>query len=189
VWQHKVFTKLLGLQYKIIYRKGSENRAVDALSWRVQLPAELLVLSTPVPQWLLSVQSSYDQDMVVKEIIIKLTIDPADVPHCIFKHGLLRYKSRIWVGSRPALQNQLIATLHASAQGGHLGFPMTYKRLKNIFYWKGMKADVQQFVKCCQVCLQAKPDRTSYPGKLQPLAVRTEVWETISVDFIGCLPH
>lgn len=24
-WQHKVFTKLLGLQYKIHYRSGSEN--------------------------------------------------------------------------------------------------------------------------------------------------------------------
>jgi hypothetical protein len=32
-WQQKVFTKLIGLQYKIVYRKGSTNRVVDALSW------------------------------------------------------------------------------------------------------------------------------------------------------------
>ena len=32
VWQQKVFTKLLGLQYRIIYKKGADNRVADALS-------------------------------------------------------------------------------------------------------------------------------------------------------------
>ena len=33
-WQQKVFAHLLGLQYKVIYRKGSDNGAADALSRR-----------------------------------------------------------------------------------------------------------------------------------------------------------
>jgi hypothetical protein len=31
-WQQKVFTKLLGLQYRVEYKKGKENLAADALS-------------------------------------------------------------------------------------------------------------------------------------------------------------
>lgn len=31
-WQQKVFTKLLGLQYRIVYKKGVDNAAADALS-------------------------------------------------------------------------------------------------------------------------------------------------------------
>ena len=31
-WQQKVFTKLIGLQYQIVYRKGSDNGVADALS-------------------------------------------------------------------------------------------------------------------------------------------------------------
>jgi hypothetical protein len=31
-WQQKVFTKLLGLQYRIVYKKGADNRVADALS-------------------------------------------------------------------------------------------------------------------------------------------------------------
>jgi len=31
-WQQKVFSRLLGLQYKILYRKGNENGVADALS-------------------------------------------------------------------------------------------------------------------------------------------------------------
>jgi hypothetical protein len=31
-WQQKVFTRLLGLQYRIVYKKGVDNGAADALS-------------------------------------------------------------------------------------------------------------------------------------------------------------
>lgn len=31
-WQHKALTKLLGLNYKLVYRQGKDNRAADALS-------------------------------------------------------------------------------------------------------------------------------------------------------------
>ena len=33
-WQHKVFTKLLGMQYKVVYKLGPKNCVVDALSRR-----------------------------------------------------------------------------------------------------------------------------------------------------------
>jgi transposase InsO family protein len=62
-----------------------------------------------------------------------------------------------------------------------------YRRLKNIFAWKGMKKQVQHFVQTCQVCLKAKPDRAAYPGKLQPLPTPHEAWHTVSLDFIECL--
>ena len=38
-WQQRVFTKLLGLQYKIVYKRGSDNRAADALSRRPHVSA------------------------------------------------------------------------------------------------------------------------------------------------------
>lgn len=49
-WQQKALTKLLGLQYKLVYRKGVENRAADALS-RCDSPEilQLSALSVCVP--------------------------------------------------------------------------------------------------------------------------------------------
>lgn len=50
-WQQKVFTRLLGLQYKILYRKGTNNGAADALSRRSH-PGQLFAVSSIKHQWL-----------------------------------------------------------------------------------------------------------------------------------------
>jgi hypothetical protein len=94
----------------------------------------------------------------------------------------------IWIGNAPALHNQLISVMHESTLGGHSGAPVTYRRLKQQLAWKCIMQDVQKFVAGCQVCFQAKFDRSSYPGKLQPLFVPIETWETISMDFIEGMP-
>jgi hypothetical protein len=48
-WQQRVFSKLLGLQYRVVYKKGIENGAADALSRRPLMDAVLFSLSTVVP--------------------------------------------------------------------------------------------------------------------------------------------
>lgn len=73
--------------------------------------------------------------------------------------------------------------------GGHSGVPVTYKRLKQLFAWQGMKTAVHNFVKACLVCQQAKPDRTKLPGLLQPLPVPTMSWQVVSMDFVEGLPN
>ena len=47
-WQQKMFTKLLGLQFKIRYKKGIDNRAADALSRRPHLGEDLLAISSQI---------------------------------------------------------------------------------------------------------------------------------------------
>eukprot|EP00267_Zea_mays_P041848 XP_020393779.1 uncharacterized protein LOC103628713 [Zea mays] len=186
-WQHKVFTKLLGLQYKIQYRPGSENRVADALSRRAT--ADCQAISVSVPQWLLDVQASYTLDSDAQSLLAKLSLDPNAVPHYTLQNGLLKYKGRIWVGSDDQLKHRILSALHCSPVGGHSGIPVTYCRVKQLFAWSKLKQSVQDFVKNCQICLQAKPDRSAYPGKLQPLPIPTTAWHTISLDFVEGLPR
>jgi transposase InsO family protein len=94
----------------------------------------------------------------------------------------------VWLGNNTTLQLKNIAALHDSALGGHSGFPVTYRRIKQLFYWKGMKKDIHAYVQTCNICQQAKPDRTSYPGLLAPLPVPPHAWHSISMDFIEGLP-
>lgn len=86
------------------------------------------------------------------------------------------------------LQQKIMNAVHASALGGHSGFPVTYKRLKALFAWPSMKAIVHQFVDRCSVCKKAKPERIKYPRLLLPLPIPDKAWKIVSLDFIDGLP-
>lgn len=60
-WQQKALTKLMGLQYKICYKKGSTNNAADALSRVAHESSELLAISAAQPVWLDNLQDSYTE--------------------------------------------------------------------------------------------------------------------------------
>lgn len=187
-WQQKLFTTLLGLQYKIIYKKGCDNSVAGALSRRPHPDHLYLATSVSSPKWLEDIATSYQSDPRATELITKLSVDPTADPDFSFRNGLLRYKNKLWVGSDPAQQLKFVEALHCSPVGGHSGVPVTLSRLKQYFAWTRMKTMVHSFVSSCQICQQAKPDRAKYPGLLQPLPVPYGAWQTITMDFVEGLP-
>lgn len=86
------------------------------------------------------------------------------------------------------MQTKLIAAFHASAIGGHSGVIATYHRLKRHFHWKGIKRDVDSYIKQCAICQQAKHSNAHPAGLLQPLPIPARVWKDLSMDFIEGLP-
>jgi hypothetical protein len=117
-----------------------------------------------------------------------LEIDASAIPNFALNQGLLRYKSRFWIGADAELQKWLIDACHSSALGGHSRIPVTYRRIKKMFACKGMKTVVSEYVNACMVCQQAKLDRSKSPGLLHPLLVPVGAWQTISIDFMEGLP-
>ncbi|CAO2169811.1 unnamed protein product [Urochloa humidicola] len=188
-WQQKVFSKMLGLQYRVVYKQGIDNRVADALSRKSTHELSCASLSAVSPQWMQEVADGYSLDEFSQTLLTKLTIDKDAVPHFSLVNGLIRYKGRLWIGANPQLQRKLLSASHESAIGGHSGVPATYMRMKKLFAWKGMKADITHFVKHCMVCQQAKPDRSKSPGLLQPLEIPSEAWQIISMDFVEGLPQ
>ena len=72
----------------------------------------------------------------------KLAVSKNSEPHFSMHQGLLWYKGRIWVGTDMILQHKIIEAFHSSPVGGHLGFPATYRRIKQLFAWTGLKSSV-----------------------------------------------
>jgi hypothetical protein len=156
VWQHKVFSKLLGLRYRIVYKKGVDNSAADALSRWVHTDAVCCAISVATPQWCAEIIQGYVSDKQAQELLIKLASTSTPPSAFTLKDGLIRFHDRIWVGHNAELQQKLIHAFHNSPLGGHSGIPATIKRLCQLFAWPGLKTHVDQFVRNCPTCQQAK---------------------------------
>ncbi|WVZ83779.1 hypothetical protein U9M48_030884 [Paspalum notatum var. saurae] len=168
--QQKALTKLLGLRYKIAYKKGSTNNAADSLS-RLAHPST----------------ADYEENMLAQEMLSGLTIASPQGLYTLHQ-GIIKYKGRIWLSHSSTLQQKVMSALHSSLIGGHSGFLVTYTRIKRYFYWNHMKRDIQQFVAACAICQQVKTERVPYLGLLQPLPIPDQAWQVVTLDFIEGLP-
>jgi hypothetical protein len=73
-WQQKVFRKLLGLRYKVVYCRGANNGVADAL-FRQQHSDLLLAISAPTYDWLASLQEWYYANSEASALLSQLAID------------------------------------------------------------------------------------------------------------------
>lgn len=148
---HKWVSKLLGLHYEIVYKKGFENQAADALSRKRPGETKINVISHIIPQWISDVQESYTKDLKAQEKIAAKLLDQTTNPDYSYINGILRYKGRLYIGDEVAIKQLIIKHIHDLAIGGHSGMQGSYKRAKSVFYWNGMKNDVFVYVQACDI--------------------------------------
>lgn len=71
---------------------------------------------------------------------------------------------------------------HKHPLAGHFAKEATYNKILQTHYWKGMKKDIEEYIKTCKQC-QMRGDKGGNEF-LNPIKV-TKVWEMIGMDFIG----
>ncbi|GJY35391.1 reverse transcriptase [Tanacetum coccineum] len=125
-FQAKWLPKLLGFDYEISYKKGSENIVADALS-RVEGSTELnsLILSTITSDLLQKVKDSYVQDSGIQEKIKQLVDGTYSSDKYTWERTILKRKGKVVVGSDEVLGTTIIKHFHADAIGGHSGTNVT----------------------------------------------------------------
>jgi hypothetical protein len=64
----------------VLYKKGQDNKAADAMSRRPEAATNCNALSVCKPMWLEQVIHSYDTDVYAHDLISKLVIDDNVVP-------------------------------------------------------------------------------------------------------------
>lgn len=121
--------------------------------------------------WVQKVLQSYNQDAFITKILSAKAIDPTSYIEFSISEGLLRYKCKVVVGADSILRSTIIEEVHNSSYDGHFEINATYMRMKNSFYWPGMKKDIIATIQSCHVCQKNKASIGCIPGLLQPLLV------------------
>jgi len=80
-------------------------------------------------------------------------------------------------------RQSLITDFHDTPVAGHKGVKATYNALRKHYTWKGMKEQIQTYVKHCQKCQQSKVSNQKTSGSLVPLPTPSGPWLDVTMDF------
>ncbi|XP_042031572.1 uncharacterized protein LOC121778308 [Salvia splendens] len=208
--QYLYIRKLMGHKFCIEYKKGSTNKAADALSRREEGEDHQLdtgpTESCPEPDRVEQTEAAFLAAVAqpIPERLQRLREETAELPdlralvdqigegiapaHLSLVDGLIYFNRRILLSPDSKLKRLLLTEHHCTPIAGHPGLDRTFRLLSAGFYWPRMRKDVKRFVDSCAVCQSTKYSTQKPAGLLQPLPIPSQVWEDVSMDFITGLP-
>ena len=87
------------------------------------------------------------------------------------------------------LRQHILAEAHNSRYSNHPGATKMYRDLREVYWWNGMKRDIEDFVSKCPYCQEVKVEHQQPRGMTQEIDISTWMWDVINMDFITGLPR
>lgn len=87
----------------------------------------------------------------------------------------------------PEERTDIIETLHNSLVGGHKGVNQTYQKIRERYYWTGMRNDVLNFIRRCDTCQSQKITRAKTREPMIITDTPIEAFDKVSIDTVGKL--
>lgn len=170
--QQRWAAKLIGLNYRIEYKPGVENRVADALSRRPHIEkSSQLSLNAPLSVDKERLLAEVKSDPELGSILKDLEKGGKNLQGFELIKGLLCKNNCLVLSSKSSLISMILEQFHCSAIGGHGGALKTYKRLAQEVHWRGMRKAVVEFIRKCQVCQEKTYETLTPAGLLSPLPI------------------
>ncbi|KAH0655234.1 hypothetical protein KY285_030116 [Solanum tuberosum] len=168
----------------IQYHPGKANVVADALNRKVrQSVASIEAKATFIEE----IKAKQFEDENLKELQEKMANGKAQET-TLDADGVLSVKGRICVPRVDDLIQKLLAESHGSRCSINPGVTKMCRDLKRIYWWLGMKKDIEEFLAKCQNCQQVKYELQRPSGLLQKMPIPEWKWEIIAMDFVVGLP-
>lgn len=102
--------------------------------------------------------------------------------------GLWRLGGKVVIPNDASLRDRVIRQHHDAPYAAHRGIAKTLELIERLFWWPGLRHDVEKYVKTCNLCQRMKGSNQKKAGLLQPLKVPAGPWRSVSMDLITGLP-
>ena len=86
-------------------------------------------------------------------------------------------------------RSNIIREKHESPIAGHKGVTKTYQRVRQYYYWKTMKKEIQEYVRTCKECQLKKLTRIKTRQPMVLTDTPGKAFDKISMDIVGPLPQ
>ncbi|WMV18993.1 hypothetical protein MTR67_012378 [Solanum verrucosum] len=106
-------------------------------------------------QFVMDVKFKQDLDHLLvelKEFVLKRSVEAFSQGG----DGVLRYQGQLCVPDDDGLREQILEEAHSSRYSIHPGATKMYHDLREVYWWNGMKRDIEGFVAKCPNCQQVK---------------------------------
>jgi hypothetical protein len=209
---------LADYNFRVHYKKGSENARADALSRRPdhrQQQQELSppvftatangTLEHPVQPWVecwavyreeLTTRPEYQVELRgecgKKDFVDHLRDCDLTCPQSERPKDVKEAHGKLWYHGKAFVglqqRQECVRNIHESKVGGHFGITRTMARVKQHYDWPGLKKTVQEVLSQCDTCHKVKATRHKPYGLLEPLPTAERAWGSVTMDFITKLP-
>ena len=92
------------------------------------------------------------------------------------------FKDRLIVPDTNELRGLLIREIHDQPSVAHPGRNKTVQLVSERYYWRGLHASVERYVRNCHACQKSQVPKDKTPGLLRPLQVPNRPWQHGTMD-------
>nr|GEW83200.1 putative reverse transcriptase domain, ribonuclease H-like domain, aspartic peptidase domain protein [Tanacetum cinerariifolium] len=174
---------------EIKYHPGKANVVADALSRKERLkPRRVHAMSITIQSGLkakiLEVQGEASKDLKA----------PAEWLRGLERHfekqddDEVYFFNRVRIPSVGGIRKLIMDEAHTTRYSVHPGADKMYYDLRDLYWWRGMKRDIAEYVSKCLTCSKIKAEHQKPSGLLQHPESPEWKWEKITMDLVTKLP-
>lgn len=118
-------------------------------------------------------------DDFYSEVSQALHIDPQDPryeDYQLEEDELLRYRGRTYLPKVPEVRRMILEEFHIAPYSGHLGVTKMLADIKPVYFWKGMKREIIDYMAGCLECQGVKAEHHYLAGLLHPNKIPEWKW-------------
>ena len=83
------------------------------------------------------------------------------------------------------LRQSVFIAAHDGLFGGHMGACGTFKRISPFFFWPGLRADVKEYCRACDICQRMYPKGRTPMASQQSMPIIETPLQRVGIDLIG----